>query len=75
LRPGHAVLAPVEQYEGNRWQYQITMTLDQNGPFGYTVRILPAHIGLASPEELGLQVLAQGISVGPDDPESPHLGS
>ena len=51
------------------------MTLDQNGPFGYTVRILPAHIGLASPEELGLQVLAQGISVGPDDPESPHLGS
>lgn len=75
LQAGHAALTPIEQYEGNRWQYQITMTLDQNGPFGYTVRILPAHIGLASPQELGLQVLAQGISVGPDAPESLPLGS
>ena len=25
--------------------------------FGYTVRILPEHVGLAVPQEMGLQVL------------------
>ncbi len=58
VKAGHSVMAPVEQYESNRWQYQISLPVEQNGPFGYTVRILPRHRGLASPEELGLQVLA-----------------
>ena len=47
----------VEGYDGNRWQYRLVIDLDRNGPFGYTVRILPRHAGLASSEELGLQVL------------------
>lgn len=58
VKAGHFAMAPVEQYEGNRWQYQISLPLEQNGPFGYTVRMLPRHRGLATSEELGLQVLA-----------------
>ena len=30
------------------------MTLDRTGPFGYSVRVLPADPLLASPGELGL---------------------
>lgn len=58
VKAGHSAMSPVEQYEGNRWQYQISLPLEQNGPFGYTVRILPRHRGLSTPEESGLQVLA-----------------
>ena len=31
---------------------------DRTGPFGYTVRVLPRHTGLASPAELGLVATA-----------------
>jgi starch phosphorylase len=55
--PAHATMQPVEKYEGNRWQYRCTVTLDQNGPFGYSVRMVPTHPGLISPDEMGLQVL------------------
>jgi glycogen phosphorylase len=34
--------------------YEGPLTLDRTGPFGYTVRVLPAHPLLASPAELGL---------------------
>jgi starch phosphorylase len=74
VQAGHSAMAPVEQYEGNRWQYQISLSLEQNGPFGYTVRMLPRHRGLAAPEELGLQVLAQGIAINSEEFESSHLG-
>ena len=74
VQAGHSAMVPVEQYEGNRWQYQISLPLKQNGPFGYTVRILPRHRGLAAPEELGLQVLAQGIAINSEEFESSHLG-
>ncbi|GAA3816695.1 glycosyltransferase family 1 protein [Streptomyces phyllanthi] len=37
-----------------RWVYEGPLSLDRTGPFGYTVRILPAHRLLASPAELGL---------------------
>ena len=74
VQAGHSAMAPVEQYEGNRWQYQISLPLEQNGPFGYTVRMLPRHRGLAAPEELGLQVLAQGIAINSEEFESSHLG-
>ena len=57
--PGHAQMELVETYDGNRAQFRIVVTLDQNGPFGYTIRVLPSHAGLARPEELGLQVLPQ----------------
>ena len=50
-------MAAVEQVEGHRWQYRADLLLDASGPFGYTVRIVPNHPGLASVDELGLQVL------------------
>jgi len=56
-RPSHAAMEAVEGYDGNRWQYRLVVNLDQNGPFGYTVRALPLHRGLAAPEEMGLQVV------------------
>ncbi|MFC9508752.1 glycosyltransferase family 1 protein [Streptomyces sp. NPDC057002] len=37
-----------------RWVYEGALSLDRTGPFGYTVRILPAHRLLASSAELGL---------------------
>jgi starch phosphorylase len=55
--PQASAMDVVEGYEGNRWQYQRVIDLDRNGPFGYTVRILPRHDGLAAAEELGLQVV------------------
>ena len=54
--PQHASMAAMESFEGNRWQFGCEVALAQNGPFGYTVRILPKHPGLATPEEMGLQV-------------------
>lgn len=46
-----------ERYDGNRWQYSLPIGLDMNGPFGYTVRVVPRHAGLASNADMGLQVL------------------
>ncbi|CAM5725258.1 glycogen phosphorylase OS=Streptomyces fumanus OX=67302 GN=GCM10018772_54370 PE=3 SV=1 [Streptomyces fumanus] len=40
-----------------RWVYEGPLALDRTGPFGYTVRILPAHPRLASAAELGLVAL------------------
>jgi len=37
-----------------RWVYEGPLSLDRTGPYGYTVRILPAHRLLASGAELGL---------------------
>ena len=36
---------------------EATVGLDDTGPFGYTVRVLPSHEGLHDPAELGLQAL------------------
>ena len=49
--------SPAEGYDGNRWRYEATVGLDDTGPFGYTVRVLPSHEGLHDPAELGLQAL------------------
>jgi starch phosphorylase len=51
------VMSVAEGYEGSRWLFTLKLNLNQNGPFGYTVRILPNHRGLASPLEMGLQTL------------------
>jgi starch phosphorylase len=48
----------VESYEGGRHQYAGDFALSRTGSFGYTVRILPKHPGLASESELGLVVNA-----------------
>ncbi|MBC9730573.1 glycosyltransferase family 1 protein [Streptomyces sp. TRM68367] len=37
-----------------RWLYEGPLSLDRTGPYGYTVRILPAHPLLAAGAELGL---------------------
>jgi starch phosphorylase len=54
--PQHAPMETIEGFDGNRWQYRLVVMLDKNGPFGYTVRVLPRHAGLAAPVEMGLQV-------------------
>jgi starch phosphorylase len=48
----------VESYEGGRHQFAGDLALSRTGSFGYTVRILPSHAGLAGPSELGLAASA-----------------
>jgi starch phosphorylase len=57
VSPSFSALTAVESYEGNRWRFEATVSLDDTGPFGYTVRVLPNHVGLHDPAELGLQAL------------------
>ncbi|MFI9625577.1 alpha-glucan family phosphorylase [Streptomyces sp. NPDC052042] len=40
-----------------RWLYEGPLVLDRTGPYGYTVRVLPAHPLLAVGAELGLVAL------------------
>ena len=47
-------LQHVETYEDGRHQFSGDVTLRRTGPFGYTVRILPKHEGLANVAETGL---------------------
>ncbi|MEI7034766.1 alpha-glucan family phosphorylase [Streptomyces pratensis] len=46
----------------DRRLYEGTLTLDRTGPYGYTVRVLPAHTLLASGAELGLVALPTGAA-------------
>ena len=62
-------LKPVggQDLEGH-WLYEGELPLDRTGPYGYTVRVLPAHPLLATPAELGLVALppeAAGSGPGP----------
>ncbi|MGA1146079.1 MAG: alpha-glucan family phosphorylase [Candidatus Nanopelagicales bacterium] len=47
----------IECDDQNRWKFQAAVPLDRNGPFGYTVRVLPRHDDLISAVEMGLQAL------------------
>jgi starch phosphorylase len=47
-------LSFVESYEGGRHHFAGDFALSRTGSFGYTVRVLPRHPGLASPAALGL---------------------
>ncbi|MDF3289322.1 alpha-glucan family phosphorylase [Streptomyces silvisoli] len=50
-----------------RWLFEGPLALDRSGPFGYTVRVLPAHPLLASAAELGLIAVpaeAEGMTAG-----------
>ncbi|MCW2754927.1 MAG: glycosyltransferase family 1 protein, partial [Marmoricola sp.] len=60
LDPVPTPLALSETYEGGRHRFEACIALDRPGPFGYTVRVLPSHPGLASAAELGL--VAQGVA-------------
>nr|WP_231708779.1 alpha-glucan family phosphorylase [Arthrobacter sp. zg-Y20] len=53
---GHRLqeLSPEEDLGSGRHLFQGTIRIEQAGPFGYTVRVLPTHSGLASKAELGL---------------------
>ncbi|KQX69645.1 alpha-glucan family phosphorylase [Angustibacter sp. Root456] len=51
-------LQHAETYEGGRHRFEGDIKLARTGAFGYTVRVLPRHQGLASPAELGLVVNA-----------------
>ncbi|MFI6729659.1 alpha-glucan family phosphorylase [Streptomyces atratus] len=51
-----------------RWLYDGPLALDRTGPYGYTVRVLPAHPLLATSAELGLVALpteSMGDGAGP----------
>ena len=50
-------LAPAEAYDGGRYRFDGTVTLDHSGPFGYTVRVIPKNSLLASIAELGVVAL------------------
>ena len=52
-----APLGVGESYEAGRHRFEGRVPLDSTGPFGYTVRIVPRHEGLASPAELGCVAL------------------
>jgi starch phosphorylase len=57
-RIGDGVAVPLKPVgapdsEGH-WLFEGPLSLDRTGPYGYTVRILPAHRLLASSAELGL---------------------
>ena len=57
IQPEHVSMDVVDGFAGNRWQFSKVVDLDRNGPFGYTVRVMPKHAGLAAAEELGLQTV------------------
>jgi starch phosphorylase len=43
-----------ESYEGGRHRFEGDLVLTRTGIFGYTVRVLPHHAGIASATEMGL---------------------
>jgi starch phosphorylase len=47
-------LRHAEAYEGGQHRFEGQVRLTRTGAFGYTVRVLPRHAGLASASELGL---------------------
>ena len=53
-----ADLAPAQDLGDGRYRFDGTHRLDRTGAFGYSVRVLPKHPGLANPAELGLVVNA-----------------
>ncbi len=52
------VLQPTESYDGGRHRYDVEVGLARSGPFGYTVRVVPAHPLLVAPAELGVVTVA-----------------
>ena len=54
INPTSQPLQLTETYEAGRYRFDGVLTPDRTGPFGYTVRIVPKHPGLASVAELGL---------------------
>jgi starch phosphorylase len=60
--PAHVTLAPLDAPEpgdGGAVRYGGAVELERPGPFGYTVRVLPAHPRLTVPAELGLVAMPE----------------
>ncbi|WP_408896087.1 alpha-glucan family phosphorylase [Nocardioides sp. R1-1] len=55
---GVVPLTLVESYDGGRHRFDGDVELGRSGPFGYTVRVVPAHPLLVAPAELGVVALA-----------------
>ena len=55
---GLAELETSENLGNGRYMFTGAVTIDHSGAFGYTVRVIPRHEGLASKAELGLVVNA-----------------
>lgn len=51
---GVVALRHAESFGDGRHRFDGELALRQTGPFGYSVRVLPQHTGLATPAELGL---------------------
>jgi starch phosphorylase len=49
-----APLGFAESYEGGRHCFEGDLVLTRTGAFGYTVRVLPKHAGIANETEMGL---------------------
>ncbi len=57
LDPAVAPLGLAESYDGDRHRFEGEVALEQAGPFGYTVRVVPRHELLAATAELGMVAL------------------
>ena len=55
IEPTVVELTAVDQYDGGRWRFTVNVELKNAGAFGYNVRVVPKHAGLANFAELGLQ--------------------
>ncbi|GAA3805789.1 glycosyltransferase family 1 protein [Nocardioides panacisoli] len=53
-----APLTLTESYDGGRSRFDGTVGLGRSGPFGYTVRVVPANERLAAVAEMGIVTLA-----------------
>lgn len=56
------VLEVAEGYVDGRWRFEGALTLDRTGPVGYTVRIVPRHVGLSSTADMGLVALPPEVT-------------
>lgn len=52
--PEYFVMEPVANVDADGWQYEASLTLERNGTFGYSVRVIPHNDALTSVAELGL---------------------
>jgi starch phosphorylase len=53
--PSVVELTAADQFDGSRWRFTVNVELQNAGAFGYNVRVVPKHAGLANFAELGLQ--------------------
>ena len=50
----YVTLTAAGEHGEGEWRYEGEIPLERTGPFGYTVRVLPKHVAMVAPAELGL---------------------